>query len=888
MQNIIKMESRHSDKYNIDMALNTLPNMQLKPLVLALWLCLPLSFSATATETATAPAPGDTASASNFEFDDSMLVGNAKQEKNISRFNQANAVEPGTYQVDIFINGNFFARQSLVFAADKQGAISPCFSRKMLASTGILATSIKATDDNDQCLNLNQQVSGATSRFDFARLRLDMFIPQALMTRTPRGSVSAEDLSAGETVLFANYDTNYYRSEASGNTTNSTYLGLNSGINLGLWQLRQQSSFTRYTSDNSSTSSHWNPIRTYFQRPIPAIKSELTLGDSFTSGSLFSSLGFRGIQLETDDRMLPESQRGYAPTIRGIAATTAKVTVRQSGAQIYQTTVAPGSFVIDDLYPTSYQGDLVVEVQEADGRISSFTVPFSAVPDSMRPGRSHLNLSAGQVRNIGNSDAMFADLTYQTGVTNAITVNSGVRVSEGYQALLGGAVLTNQMGALGVNAVYSRADMWGENLQGWRLGATYSRTFSPTDTTLALAGYRYSTDGYRDLSDVLGLREAQASNDVWSSSTYQQRNQFVVTINQGLGSFGQFYVSGSTNTYRSDRGRDTQYQIGYSHQYHTISYNLSLSRQQTGSTHYGVQSSDDVMNNASTTQNIVMFSISVPLGQGSSSPVLSAGISQQSGEDSHTNYQTALAGTLGDDQSLSYAVNGAYDSSGTGSSVGANVTKQLSAATVGASLSHGKNYTQGGATARGAVVAHSGGVTFGPYLGDTFGLVEADGVNGAQVENGMGAKVDRFGYAIVPSLVPYRYNDISLDAKGIENKNAELADNQQRVAPYAGAVVKVRFKTLEGYALLIKLHEGPENGVPLGANVYDDKNAVVGLVGQSNQIYARASGKHGKLLVKWGESAAEQCTLNYDLRGQDMNQAMYRLELPCISIGNGK
>lgn len=106
--------------------------------------------------------------------------------------------------------------------------------------------------------------------------------------------------------------------------------------------------------------------------------------------------------------------------------------------------------------------------------------------------------------------------------------------------------------------------------------------------------------------------------------------------------------------------------------------------------------------------------------------------------------------------------------------------------------------------------------------------------------NGMGAKINHAGYAIVPSLVPYRYNDISLDAKGIENPNVELNENQQRIAPYAGSVVKVHFKTLEGYALLIKLPDAQGN-LPLGSNVYDRNNTVVGLVGRRNQIYARTA-----------------------------------------------
>ncbi|MDI5829478.1 fimbria/pilus outer membrane usher protein, partial [Salmonella enterica subsp. enterica serovar Kentucky] len=40
--------------------------------------------------------------------------------------------------------------------------------------------------------------------------------------------------------------------------------------------------------------------------------------------------------------MQPNSQRGYAPTIRGIARSNAQVIVRQNGYIAYQTAVSPG------------------------------------------------------------------------------------------------------------------------------------------------------------------------------------------------------------------------------------------------------------------------------------------------------------------------------------------------------------------------------------------------------------------------------------------------------------------------------------------------------------------------------------------------------------------
>jgi hypothetical protein len=39
--------------------------------------------------------------------------------------------------------------------------------------------------------------------------------------------------------------------------------------------------------------------------------------------------------------MLPYSQRGYAPVIRGVASSNAVVSVRQNGYLIYQQNVAP-------------------------------------------------------------------------------------------------------------------------------------------------------------------------------------------------------------------------------------------------------------------------------------------------------------------------------------------------------------------------------------------------------------------------------------------------------------------------------------------------------------------------------------------------------------------
>lgn len=64
-------------------------------------------------------------------------------------------------------------------------------------------------------------------------------------------------------------------------------------------------------------------------------------------------MAFTGVKLETDQRMWPQSRRGYAPEIRGTASTPSRVVVKQNGRTLYETSVPQGPFVLDDLPNTA-------------------------------------------------------------------------------------------------------------------------------------------------------------------------------------------------------------------------------------------------------------------------------------------------------------------------------------------------------------------------------------------------------------------------------------------------------------------------------------------------------------------------------------------------------
>lgn len=231
-------------------------------------------------------------------------------------------------------------------------------------------------------------------------------------------------------------------------------------------------------------------------------------------------------------------------------------------------------------------------------------------------------------------------------MTNLLTANGAVRVGDEYQALLIGGVLATTLGAFGVDLTGSRARIASQSLSGWRMQTNWSKTFSPTGTHVALAGYRYSTEGYRDYGDVLGERSMSGRDTPWRSDTLRQRNQFTATVNQTLGGYGNLWVSGSMMDYYGGRGNSTQLQAGYNTTFGRVTLGVSFSRQNTW-----WRSGDNAQ---AQKENVATLTLSVPLsfGEREHTLALSASQAQQAGR----NAQLALSGALDNEESLNYAL----------------------------------------------------------------------------------------------------------------------------------------------------------------------------------------------------------------------------------------
>lgn len=794
---------------------------------------------------------------SQAEFGNEFFRGKENQGVDVSRFSKANPVSPGTYRADVYANGSWVGRMDVVFrqTSDKDG-VFPCFNQSILEAIGVdlsklseEALAILRNAKDGTCVALGDMVPDAGSTFDSGDLRLDVSVPQLFIRRSARGYVNPELWDKGVNAALLSYNFNAFRTTNGAVSNTSYYLGLNGGVNLGDWRLRNTGSLSRQSGGATS----YQNIATYAQRDVVSLKSQMVVGDAYTSGQLFDSISFRGVRLATDERMLPDSQSGYAPVVRGVARTSAKVQVIQNGNVIYETTVAPGQFEITDLYPTGYGGNLRVVVTEADGSKNSFIVPYASVAQLLRPGTGRYEFIAGQTRNVGiSAKTGFVQGTYQYGVGNDFTLFGGGVAAQSYLALLGGTAFNTPVGAMSLSMTQSHARVSDSDTRsGQSFKADYSKSLTETGTNFSLAAYRYSSSGYLRLQDMLVARQL-AARGLNRSAQDRQRSQLQLIVNQSLGEKrGAFFISGGSQNYWNRAGSSTQYQAGYNNSWGSTSYSFSVQRQK------------DQLSGTTGTQYFA--SISFPLGRENNSPSLTTSLTRDNRNG--TSLQSSLYGSAGDNNAFSYGATVARSPNSSSGSVNGQYR------TAYANLGGNYGYTGGGgqqmsAQISGALVAHPGGVTLAQSLGDTIGIVEARNAEGAEI-NSTGVSVDRRGYAVVPFLTPYRNNEVIIDPKGVST-DVELALTSQRVAPHAGAVVMMKYPTVSGRSILIQAKMPNGDAVPFGAEVLDEQGSSVGMAGQAGQIFVRISGgDSGKITVRWGSESTSQCVIHYQLPARE-------------------
>ncbi|CAI8852903.1 outer membrane usher protein [Pseudomonas chlororaphis] len=822
-------------------------------------------------------------------FDSQMLFQTEGAPIDTSRFEHQGFLVPGNYRIDLLVNGQWRATQNIEFrdTHGPQGG-QPCYERALLVRAGIdldkaasAQPSAESMPEGAYCADLARYIPGLTTKIDLKELTIDLSVPQYFLQKSlSKTYVDPANWDHGVSAGLLNYNTNLFSVQNNGRSMTNGYAGLNMGLNVGSVRLRHNGTLTW----SPESGGHYQRGQIYAQTELPSWRSQLLVGESATNADLFDSVSFRGVQLSSDDRMLPDTERFYAPVVRGTASSNAKVSVYQRGYLISETSVAPGPFEISDLQAASFGGDLSVTVTEANGKSSSFTVPFATTVQLLRPGNSRYSLTAGQIIDPGlSSDSQYVlQGTAQRGLDNDITGYLGSSVTGSYMSALIGSAINTRVGGFAVDLTQARTDVpRGGSLQGSSLRLSYSKNLPNSGTNFSLLAYRYSTSGYLGLHDAVALQDFVEDGERVESFA-RVRDRVDVNISQRLGATGgHLYATGSSLKYWNQKSQALNFSMGYSDQWQGNSYSFAVQRTQGRNGGGGSQSDNN--------NTVFSFTLSIPLGRETRGATV---LNNYLSHDQHTgtHLTSGVSGTLDEAGKAAYSVALSRDDQQRETTRNASLNYFLPEVSLNSSYSQGSDYRQASIGASGGMILHPGGLTFAQTLSETSGLVYAPHAQGAGVGYSS-ARVNGSGYAVVPSLTPFQLNTVDIDPQGMPD-DVELQVSSRNTAPVAGAVVMLSYPTRKARSFLINSLQPNGALLPFAAIATDAESGVeMGAVGQGSRLVLRSEKNQGSIRVEWGDQPGQQCLIDYRLPERDAAPAKtveakgYEVfDLPCRPV----
>lgn len=757
----------------------------------------------------------------------------------LAAYLQNNGLTPGRYFTTVMWEQEQIEKITLtyVLSTDKNQLL-PELTKANLRQFGVKIDTIKAFDkltDTDNVGDIADYIPGARYDFDAEKQILHLRIPQIYRNAAAIGEISPEYWDDGVPALWTSYYFSGSRQTNDSGASNSHWASMNSGLNIGAWRVRNNST---WGDDNG-----WESLSSTLQRDIKRLKSQLEIGQTYTSGELFDSVQMTGVKLETDTSMLPSSQQGFAPVVRGIANSDAKITIKQNDYIIYQSYVSAGPFEIRDLSQVTAGADLEVTITEADGTEHSFIQASSSVPVLQREGALKYSVAAGRYRAAdGGEEPGFGQATAIYGLPYGITVYGGLLGASVYRSgLLGVGADLQRLGSLSMDftaASTSLTDERGDSRGvSWR--AQYAKDFPVTNTTVTLASYRYSTSGFYTFQEAIDRRNDSDTDDGLYSyrDTNNRRSRLQANLSQSIGEWGSVYVNAWQQDYWHLAGHEKSVGLGYSTNWAGISWSVNYSMTKTPSTEEDRQ---------------FALTVNVPLSRWLANSW--ATYSLNSSAHGNTTHQAGLSGTALKDNNLNYSLQQSYTDNNTGYGGYLSARYRASAGEFGSSYSYQGENRQFSYTAQGSVVAHPHGVTLGRSLQDAFAVVHiADGSN-VKIQNAQGIYTDRWGNAIVPSLNRYRHNSITANTQG--HDNLDIQDASLDVVPTKGAAVLADFVARVGKRALLTLKHGA-GYVPFGAVVSMDNTTAI--VGDDGEVYVTGLKGVQAFTAQWGSEPGMRC-----------------------------
>ena len=602
-------------------------------------------------------------------------------------------------------------------------------------------------------------------------LPAEAYVAQQLVAHGREADLPAESATG----LFANYD--LYGQRTGNATTGSAYteLGLFSG-----YGVVTSSSLMHAGSD----SARMVRLDTTLTQDFPKSLQTLSVGDNVSDpGAWGSAVRFGGIRFARNFGIRPDLVTTPLLSAAGTAVVPSTVDVFMNNQKVLTREVEPGPFTIGELPAISGAGDVNIVVRDALGREVVLTQAFYSSPVMLAAGLSQYSFSAGSLRE-NYTEASFdygsfmANGNLRRGITDRITVGGHVEYVAG-QGHAAGADVATLLGNYGVGMATLAAG--GDDKGTGVLGGLGFEHRGPRGG-VAVAAY-YATDGFRLAADIENrdyrMKFRGAAQASWTfgkagsvSIAYAQRRfrdapseqtaslGYTVTLGRGT-------LSASLNRFLGVSSQTSGY----------ATYTVSLGRQRSLET-----SAESVRSEQSEVHNEVRASVmqSAPMGEGHG-------------------------------WRLSAAASGNYD---------AWWLQRFSAAEL--ELRAASNYGQSWQSVqlRGGATLMGGSLQASRRVDGSFALVDVAGIPGVPVylENQLVAHTDEKGRALLPNLLSYDINRVTIEPKDLP-LNTTIDSRLLEIRPAYRSGVVARFPVERTHPATLQLLQQDGTPVPTGAAV---------------------------------------------------------------------
>ena len=656
--------------------------------------------------------------------------------------------------------------------------------------------------------------AGVVYKLNRSKATLDITAPAAAFESTTLSLAQPRFLPTGPSPLgiYLTYDVSADRAE--GSATN--YGALLEAVGFGAYGALVADVAIRRDGEAHSL------IRTdtYWRTDLPGSMDTLVIGDTISSGGAWSRpVRYGGVLYARDFTLAPGYITYPTPSISGSAALPSTVDVLVNNRRATTSTVQPGPFDLTEVPIVTGAGQLQLVVHDMLGRETVINQSYYLAPQLLTPGLSDSSFEAGSFREqygIDSNDygAAFGAGTYRRGITDALTAEVGAEAQRGRAAAgTGITALIDDFVVVGVAAGYSASD--GEH--GGHYVANLQRVTPQLGLSLAVERF---DEGYSQF----GATAAEA----------KPKDQLVAGGGFSLG-HGMWEGMSYTRqtTWEGDRFSLVGTNLGLA-LLHNAYLNISASRELNAGKSWGGSVNVIVLLDPRRT--------------------LAGGSAQDSGGHVINTVQATQSVPTGPGWGWRYA---ASDNAMQRFQAGATYNSNYGQVTAEANQGTDADAIRLGASGS---VGWMQEFAFASRRIDqgAFAIVKVGDLPDIPVSlsNQVVAITDAKGMALVPGLLPYQSNQLTLNPDQLPF-DVEIHGVREMVIPYARSGALVSFPVKRSRNALVVLERLRGAPVPAGAHVVVTPGDQEFVVARRGEVYLMDLAVHNRIDVRWKDGGCE-------------------------------